>query len=380
MKHLRQLLLCLLLVCSMVTDALAAEVPDSLRFENLNGQQRAVKTYTLPVGANPETLKEAPFDYEGYRYTWAFTTKEEHPYQDSKDMAQTVTVETSKKDLSVILAALAPTMPYDDGEYSGELALDHTTITTEAAGYTTGYSTVTETKVIEPLDRNDMSYIPATTVKNGKTLSLSNVEWQVLGTDLVGDALVPSSYQAVATYSGKSSYSAATGYVTTAEYKGQVTSSGVSGITYTVVYTGTLIEPEPVEVTEPSGFPAILAGGGILLPLLGVILLIALAGLVVFLFLRRKNVYVYIPGDKPRDYQLIAKFRVDAAAPGIDLTGVEPYPADTVAVEVKRPLAKKLAGKEFTVHHQGGDHTCTILQEYAADWHEFDLSAEEVPV
>lgn len=379
MKHLRQLLLCLLLVCSMVSSAFAAEVPDSLRFENLNGQQRAVKTYTLPVGADPETLKEEPFDYEGYRYTWAFTTKEEHPYQDSKDMVQTVTVETSKKDLSVILAELAPTIPYDDGEYAGELALDHTTIATEAAGYTTGYSTVTETKVIGPLDRNDMSYIPATTVKNSKTLSLANVEWQILSTDLVGDALVPSSYQAVATYSGKSSYSTATGYVTTAEYKGRVTSSGVSSITYTVVYTGTLIEPTPAEVTEPSGLPALLAESAAL-PLLGCILLLTLAGLGIFLFLRRKNVYVYIPGDKPRDYRLIAKFRVDADAPAIDLSGVEPYPTDIVAVEVKRQLAKKLAGRDFTVHYQGGDHVYTVLQEHAADWHEFDLSAEEVPV
>lgn len=77
----------------MAEKVVRAEVPDSLRFENLNGQQRAVKTYALPVGADPETLKEEPFDYEGYRYTWAFTTKEEHPYQDSKDMVQTVYLE-----------------------------------------------------------------------------------------------------------------------------------------------------------------------------------------------------------------------------------------------------------------------------------------------
>lgn len=233
----------------MAEKVVRAEVPDSLRFENLNGQQRAVKTYALPVGADPETLKEEPFDYEGYRYTWAFTTKEEHPYQDSKDMVQTVTVETSKKDLSVILAELAPTIPYDDGEYAGELALDHTTIATEAAGYTTSY-------------------------------------------------------------------------VITAEYKGRVTFSGIGNIIYTVVYTGIRIEPEPAEVIEPSGFPALLAGSAALL--LGCILLLALSGLGIFLFLRRKTVYVYIPGDKPRDYRLIAKFRVDADAPAIDLSSVDP--------------------------------------------------------
>ena len=77
---------------------------------------------------------------------------------------------------------------------------------------------MTETKTIGQLDRNDMSYVPATTIKNGRTLSLANVEWQVTGTDLVGETLMPSSYQAVATYSAKASYNAATGYITTAEY------------------------------------------------------------------------------------------------------------------------------------------------------------------
>lgn len=70
---------------------------------------------------------------------------------------------------------------------------------------------MSEVKTIGQLDRNDMSYVPSTTVKNGRTLNLVNVEWQVTGTDLVGEALVPSSYQAVATYSAKATYQAATG-------------------------------------------------------------------------------------------------------------------------------------------------------------------------
>lgn len=139
----------------------------------------------------------------------------------------------------MILAQLAPTMEYDDGTWSGTLALDHTSINTQAAGYTTGSSTVTATKTIGPLDRNDMSYVPATTVKNGVTLNLSSVDWQVIGTDVVGDIMAPCSYQAVATYTGKSYYSAATGYVTTANYVGEVTHEGVDSVTYKVTYLGT---------------------------------------------------------------------------------------------------------------------------------------------
>lgn len=376
MKHLQRLALCLLLALSLTTAALAAEVPESLVVENLNGQQRMVKTYVLSPGADPEVLKEPSFDHDGFRYTWAYTTKEEKPYLETRTVTETVTVETAQKDLSAVLAELAPTMPYDDGEYSGQLALDHSSLVTEASGYTTKYSTVTDTKTIGPVDRNDMSYVPATTVKNGKTLALSNVEWQIVGTDLVGDVLAPSAYQAVATYSAKSSYQAATGYVTTAEYRGEVTAAGVESITYTVVYTGEEIAPVPEEPVSGAGMGSL---GGVLLILLGVLLAAALAGGAVYWFLHRKNVYVYVPGDRPRDYKLVAKFRTEPQSPEVDISGLVPYPEDIVAVEVKRPLAKKLMGQNFTVRHLTGEHVYTILQERPGDWHEFSLKEQEEP-
>ena len=189
MKSLSKLALCLLLAMSLTVSAFAAQVPDSLVAENLNGQQRLVKTYTLSPEVDPDELKEEDFSYDGYLYTWAYTTKVEHPYLESKSVTETVTVNTAKNDLAQILAELSPSMPYEKDGFSGELALDHTTLSTEASGYTTKYSKTTETKVIGNLDRNDMSYVPATTVKNGKTLSLANVEWQVTGTALVGEAL-----------------------------------------------------------------------------------------------------------------------------------------------------------------------------------------------
>lgn len=223
---------------------------------NLNGQQRLVKTYTLSPEVDPDELKEEDFSYDGYLYTWAYTTKVEHPYLESKTVTETVTVNTAKNDLAQILAELSPSMPYEKGGFSGELALDHTTLSTEASGYTTKYSKTTETKVIGNLDRNDMSYVPATTVKNGKTLTLANVEWQVTGTALVGEALVPAQYQAVATYSASSSYLAATGYVTTAEYHGTVTAEGVDSITYTVVYTGSEIAPVKTHIWDNDSLAA----------------------------------------------------------------------------------------------------------------------------
>lgn len=381
LKYIKHLALSVLLVLSLMITALAAEVPVNLVVENLNGQQRIVKTYELPPGIDPETLKEPSFEYDGFTYTWAYTTKDEHTFLETKDVTETVTVETGKKDLDTVLEQLKPSIPYDDGEFSGELALDHTTITTEAAGYATKSGRVTATKTIGPLDRNDMSYVPATTVKDGRTLTLANVEWQVIGTDLVGDVLAPSSYQAIATYSASTSYQVATGYVSTAEYKGTVTASGVDTITYTVVYVGTEIVPEAPQPTEPvkhQGGP--LFGGNaaaIIGPLFIILLLAALAGGGAYLYLHRKNVYIYVPGDRPRDYRLIAKYRVEPQRPEVDITGLDPYPESIVAVEIKRPLAKKLLGQTFTIHHRAADYAYTVLQDRPGDWHEFDPSEEK---
>lgn len=243
----KKAILCVLLTLSMSVNAFALEVPTDTVVQNLNGSQQTIKTYTIPPDQDPATLIEEPFELEGFLYTFADIVKTENPVEETKVHTEVITVETAKKDLSVVLEQLAPTIEYDDGVFKGTLALDHTSIVTEAAGYTTKSYTVTETKTIGQLDRNDMSYVPATTVKDGRTLNLANVEWQVTGTDLVGETLMPSSYQAIATYSAKASYSAATGYITTAEYVGEVTHEGIESITYILTYLGEEIVPEPAE-------------------------------------------------------------------------------------------------------------------------------------
>ena len=283
----KKLLACLLLTAALVTNACALEVPTDTTIQNLNGSQQLIKTYTLPPGADPQQLIEEPFDQEGWHYTFAEIVKEENQVSDRKYHTETVTLETDTKDLGKILEQLETTLDYDDGTYSGVLTLDHTAIRTEAAGYTSQARNVTATKTIGPLDRNDMSYVPATTVKDGVTLNLSNVDWQVIGTDLVGDTLSPSSYQAVATYSGKSYHKVATGYVTSADYVGEVTRSDVESVTYKVTYLGTAAEGTSLIATRGnvnmSGLP-----GKVLPYALGILGVGTVATLSVLLFRSRR--------------------------------------------------------------------------------------------
>ena len=286
MKSIASITLAAVLTLTMVTGASALEVPTDITVQNLNGSQQLIKTYTLPPGSDPQQLIEEPFDQEGYRYTFADIVKEENQVSDRKYHTETVTLETGTKDLAKILEQLETTLDYDDGMYSGVLTLDHTAIRTEASGYASQAKTVTATKTIGPLDRNDMSYVPATTVKNGVTLSLSNVDWQVIGTDLVGDMLSPASYQAVATYSGRSYSKVATGYVTSADYVGEISRNEVESVTYRLTYLG-------VEAEE-SGAASHRSGIGLpseVLPyVLGILALVVVAALAVMLVRSRREV------------------------------------------------------------------------------------------
>ena len=170
-----------------------------------------------------------------------------------------------------------------------------------------------------------------------------------------------------------SSYQAATGYVTTAEYHGTVTSEGVDSITYTVVYTGSEIVPVKTHIWDNDSLAAPL------LIIAAVLLCAGIAAAALILLRRRKNVYVYVPDSKPREYRLIAKFRVepDSEVPAIDAGSLTLNPGDTVAVEVKKSLARHLAGREFTVSFPQSDHTYTIQASKHNDWHEFTVPAEE---
>ena len=57
MKKIIHLSLCLLLTMLLSVSALATEIPESFVCENLNGQQRIVKTYVLPPDADPDALR-----------------------------------------------------------------------------------------------------------------------------------------------------------------------------------------------------------------------------------------------------------------------------------------------------------------------------------
>ena len=96
-------LVALVLAFTMSTGAFAMEVPTDTIVQNLNGSQQVIKTYTIDPGTDPQTLIEEPFVLEGYLYTFVDIVKADNHVEDVKGHTETVTVETTKDDLDVIL-------------------------------------------------------------------------------------------------------------------------------------------------------------------------------------------------------------------------------------------------------------------------------------
>lgn len=368
-KAICSLALALSLCMSLGVSASAASyVADDINYQNLNGQQQAIMVYTLLPDQKPEDLIEQDFEYDGYLYAYSGMTKQEQTFNEEKLHTETITVNTGSKDLKDILAELKPTIEFDDGTSQGILALDHETIKTEAAGYKTSSYTVTATKNFTGLASNDSSLIDPTAVKNGRTLSLSNITWSVESTALVGDALVPATYSAVATYSGTASSTVATGYITTAEYTGKVTASGISSIKYTVTYIGTpiLVEEPDTEISAP------MAIGGL-------IVIAVLCGGVLFLILRfRKNTTVYKSTGEDNEYDKCGKLSLKVRNPELRIDHLKDVPSGVIAIEVDEGVAKKLFGKKISVRYYDRIMTHTVGTVNGPYWFKMDVG--EAPV
>lgn len=364
-KPFMALILAITLCLGLGVSASAANyVADDITYQNLNGQQLTIKVYTLLPEQNPEDLVEEDFEYDGYHYAYSSTTKEEQTYSEENLHTETVTVTTSSKNMEEILAELKPTIEYDDGVASGTLALDHSTIQTEVAGYKDSSYVVTATKNYTGLDRNDTSYIDKTVVKDGRTLSLSNVTWSVESTALVGDELVPATYAAVATYSGTAYSKTATGYITTAYYVGTVRTSGISSIKYTVTYLGTEI------IVEPEGpTPQVLAVG-----IFAAVLLAAAAVLLISMLLR-KNCTVYAATGKGNEYEKCGRLLLRAKRPELRIDSLKNMPEGVIAIEIDEAIAKKLFGRTINIRYFSETFNHTVGTVNGAYWFKVDVGS-----
>ncbi len=231
-----------------------------------NGAIHLEKVYYLTGADDPAAIPVKNFEREGQEYQFLDLLKNDQSETDTKEHIEVLTMQSDTKDMEKILQKLEPTMDVttEDG-YTGTLALDHTTIRVEAAGYKNSTRNISTTRSYPNLSDADVALVPKTVQENGRTLTLADVQWQEAATDNVDGYDLAMRYHATATYTGIATSKYATGYVVTADYKGDITKTSNDTVVYTAVFS--CAEPSEKEEEPASAHTLlylllILAGAG----------------------------------------------------------------------------------------------------------------------
>ena len=208
------------------------------------------KIYDLSPEDDPAGIPRSDFEKDGYHYTLVDLLRQELPENESRQHTEHVSIESAKKDMESVLALLPQEREFitDDG-LMGTLTLRLDTVQVEPSGYGSSTKQLSVKRSYPNLAEQDTQYIPKSIEDNGRTLTLSDIQWQTDNTANMDGYAVADRYTAVATYTGSATSSYVKGYTVTADYTGTVSRIALNRVRYVAIFEGTPIQPaEPVNV------------------------------------------------------------------------------------------------------------------------------------
>ena len=208
------------------------------------------KIYDLSPEDDPAGSPRSDFRQDGFHYTMTDLLKQELPENESRQHTEKVSLQSAKKDMESVLALLPQEREFitDDG-LMGLLTLRLDTVQVEPSGYGSSTKEISAKRSYPNLAEQDTQYIPKTIEDNGKTLTLTDIQWQTDNTINMDGYAVADRYTAIATYSGSATSSYVKGYTVTADYTGTVSRIALNRVRYVAIFEGTPIQPaEPVNV------------------------------------------------------------------------------------------------------------------------------------
>ena len=130
----------------------------------------------------------------------------------------------------------------------GTLTLRLDTVQVEPSGYGSSTKQLSVKRSYPNLAEQDTQYIPKSIEDGGRTLTLSDIQWQTDNTANMDGYAVADRYTAVATYTGSATSSYVKGYTVTADYTGTVSRIALNRVRYVAIFEGTPIQPaEPAK-------------------------------------------------------------------------------------------------------------------------------------
>ena len=137
------------------------------------------KIYDLSPEDDPAGIPRSDFRQDGFHYTLTDLLKQELPENESRQHTEHISVESAKKDMESVLALLPQEREFitDDG-LMGTLTLRLDTVQVEPSGYGSSTREITSKRSYPNLAEQDTQYLPKTITENGKTLTLTDIQWQ----------------------------------------------------------------------------------------------------------------------------------------------------------------------------------------------------------
>lgn len=286
----------MLLLC-MMPSAHAAELPEVCYPTSISRSEDGTelkKLYDLTPEADPAGIPRLDFEQDGFHYTLTDLLKQELPEHESRQHTETVSLESAKKDMESVLALLPQEREFitEDG-LIGTLTLKLDTVQVEPSGYASSTKEISATRSYPNLSNQDTQYIPKSIEDNGRTLTLTNIDWQTDNTATTDGYALGDRYTAVATYSGTATSSSVKGYTVTADYTGTVSHIALNRVRYVAIFEGTPIAPIQTDDAVAMPFNWLYVG----VPICAVAVIGAGIGIALFVK-RRKETAMVCEGDE----------------------------------------------------------------------------------
>ena len=235
------------LSCALLPAAHAAELPEvcyPTSIQCSEDKTELKKIYDLSPDADPAGIARSDFEKDGYHYTLVDLLRQELPENESRQHTEHVSIESAKKDMESVLALLPQEREFitDDG-LTGTLTLKLDTVQVEPSGYGSSTKQLSVKRSYPNLAEQDTQYIPKSIEDNGRTLALSDIQWQTDNTVNMDGYAVADRYTAVATYTGSATSSYVKGYTVTADYSGTVSHIALDRVRYVAIFEGSPIQP-----------------------------------------------------------------------------------------------------------------------------------------
>ena len=235
------------LSCALLPAAHAAELPEvcyPTSIQCSEDKTELKKIYDLSPDADPAGIARSDFEKDGYHYTLVDLLRQELPENESRQHTEHVSIESAKKDMESVLALLPQEREFitDDG-LTGTLTLKLDTVQVEPSGYGSSTKQLSVKRSYPNLAEQDTQYIPKSIEDGGRTLTLSDIQWQTDNTANMDGYAVADRYTAVATYTGSATSSYVKGYTVTADYSGTVSHIALDRVRYVAIFEGSPIQP-----------------------------------------------------------------------------------------------------------------------------------------